>query len=187
MRELSLNILDIVTNSIEAEASRVILFIDESQKQNRLAVTIRDNGRGMDDVTQARVIDPFVTSRTTRSVGMGLPFWNQAANEAGGRMVLKSKLGKGTTVTADFKLNSLNLAPLGDIAGTVVNLVMGAVDVHFCYLHRTDKGLLCFDSYWLLARMAEQDCDFFDMVVPAKKHIKSELKRIQVKSKVLLD
>ena len=182
MRELSLHILDIVTNSVEAEALRVILYIEELKKENLLRITIKDNGRGMDPETVQKVIDPFVTSRSTRSVGMGLPFWNLAAMQAGGKMEIKSEKGVGTVVYAEFQLNNLNRAPLGDIADTWVNLILGALDVHFYYLHRTDTGLMRFDSYWLLARMAEQDCSIYELVAPAKKVLKNGLVKIGSKA-----
>jgi len=179
MRELSLNILDIVTNSIEAEASRVIICIEELHRDNIFRIRIRDNGRGMSREIQKKVLDPFVTSRTTRPVGMGLSLLSQAARQAGGTVAIQSALGKGTTVTAEFKKNHLNRAPLGDIAGTVVNLIISNMDVHFYYLHQTDFGRFGFDSYWIFARMAEQDCSVYELVEPAKEHIKIKLSAIQ--------
>ncbi len=175
MRELSLNILDIVTNSIEAQASRVILVIDELSLENLFRIRIRDNGRGMSEEMSRQVLDPFVTSRTTRAVGMGLPMINQQALMAGGQLTIQSTPGIGTTVTAEFKNNNLNRAPLGNIADTVVNLVIGSLDVHFNYIHRTNQGRFCFDSYWMLGRAAEQDCSLYDLVEPAKEMIRQKL------------
>ena len=179
MRELSLNILDIVTNSIEAEASRIIICIEELDRDNIFRIRIRDNGRGMSREIQKKVLDPFVTSRTTRPVGMGLSMLNQAARQAGGFVKLNSELGKGTTITAEFKNNHLNRAPLGDIAETVVNLVVSNLDVHFCYIHQTDPGRFSFDSYWIYARMAELECSIYKIVGPAKEHIINNLSAIQ--------
>jgi anti-sigma regulatory factor (Ser/Thr protein kinase) len=175
VRELSLHILDIVTNSIEAKASRVILWIEESVEKNQFSITIRDNGRGMSQEMIDAVIDPFVTTRTTRPVGMGLPLLRQAATSCGGTLRIKSRLGKGTTLTASFHHNSLNRSPLGGIAETVVNLIIGAPDVHFVYGHRTDTGCFAFDSYWIYARMAELDCSQYMLVEPAQKWIEEKL------------
>jgi len=175
MRELSLNILDIVTNSIEAQASRVILTIEELGRENLFRIRIRDNGRGMSEEMTRKVLDPFVTSRTTRSVGMGLPMLSQQASMSGGSVTIKSTLGVGTLVTAEFKNNNLNRAPLGNIADTVVNLVIGSLDVHFYYIHKTNQGRFCFDSYWMLGRAAEQDCSLYDLVEPAKETIRKKL------------
>jgi hypothetical protein len=175
MRELSLHILDIITNSIEAESSRVILWIDELAAENLFRIIVRDNGRGMSQTMIDSVIDPFVTTRTTRTVGMGLPLLRQAAMSCGGSLEITSTLGKGTTLKASFTHNSLNRSPLGDIAETVVNLIIGAPDVHFVYGHRTDKGYFTFDSYWIYARMSELECSQYMLVDPAQKWIKEKL------------
>ncbi len=175
MRELSLHILDIVTNSVEAEASRVILWIDESIAGNLLRIRVRDNGRGMTRAMIDRVTDPFVTTRTTRAVGMGLPLLQQAAASCGGRLEIESQPGRGTTLQATFAHNSLNRSPLGDIAATVVNLIIGAPEVHFVYGHRTDGGYFTFDSYWFYARMAERDCSQYMLVEPAQQWIQEKL------------
>ena len=74
MKELSLNILDIVENSIKAEAELVKIEISESDEL--LSITITDDGTGMDEETLRSVTDPFYTTRTTRKVGMGMS-WMQ--------------------------------------------------------------------------------------------------------------
>lgn len=179
MRELALNILDIITNSVEAEATRVILVIEERRSQDRLSIRIKDNGRGMNNELVTNVLDPFVTTRTTRAVGMGLSMLRQIAMQCGGDLTIESELGKGTLVTVTMKLSSINRPPLGDMADSMVNLIIGAIDVHFYYIHRTDVGTFCFDSFWMLARMAERDCGLYAIVGPAKEHIKENLKMIQ--------
>ncbi|MBG0771060.1 MAG: ATP-binding protein, partial [Anaerolineaceae bacterium] len=75
MRELALHILDIAENSISAGATRILISVDENLKTDKLAITIEDNGKGMDAETLARITDPFITSRTTRNVGLGIPFF----------------------------------------------------------------------------------------------------------------
>ena len=182
MRELSLNILDIVTNSIEADSTRIIVAIDELASQNLLRVRIKDNGKGMEQSFVDKVIDPFVTTRTTRSVGMGLSLFRQLALQSGGNLAVQSQVGVGTLVTTTFQLNNLDRPPIGDMADTIVNLAIGAIDVHFCYLHQTDAGTMCFDSFWLLARMAESEKAIYNYAVPAKTMIKEKL--ITIKSKL---
>ncbi|MDP3045975.1 MAG: ATP-binding protein, partial [Chloroflexota bacterium] len=75
MRELALHILDILQNTVEAGASRVSLIINEDPKDDRLTITVRDDGRGMDNETVLRTVDPFFTTRQTRHVGLGLPLF----------------------------------------------------------------------------------------------------------------
>ena len=73
MKELSLNILDIVQNSVVAEASLIQVLIAETDET--LRITIEDNGRGMSPDFLATVMDPFSTTRKTRKVGMGIPLF----------------------------------------------------------------------------------------------------------------
>ncbi|HPG82684.1 MAG TPA: hypothetical protein PKY55_05365, partial [bacterium] len=60
----------------------------------------------------------------------------------------------------------------------VVNLIIGAPDVHFLYGHRTDTDCFTFDSYWIYARMAELDCSQYMLVEPAQKWIMERLQSI---------
>ena len=57
MKELSLNILDIVENSTKAKAELVKIEIFESDEL--LSITITDDGTGMDEETLRSVTDPF--------------------------------------------------------------------------------------------------------------------------------
>ncbi len=182
MRELSLHILDIATNSLEAEATRVVIVVEELASENLLRVRIRDNGKGMTNEMQEKVLDPFVTTRKTRSVGMGLSLFKQAALQCNGNFKLASELGKGTTVSAEFQLNSLNRAPLGEMSSTIVNLIMGAPEVHFAYIHHTDSGKFCFDSFWIYGRIAEGVNSFYKAGQMAKQQIKKLLLQVNSKS-----
>lgn len=178
MRELSLNILDIVMNSIEAGATRVITAIVESPSRNLLQIAVRDNGRGMSDELARSVLDPFVTTRTTRAVGMGLPLFRQTALQAGGDLKIDSQIGKGTTVIAFMQLNNLNRPPLGNIVDTMMNLMTASPNVHFFYAHLTDGGRFCFDSFRLFSIMAEHDCSIYEAADRARQNFENGLRRI---------
>ena len=82
MRELALHILDIAENSISAGATQIEITIDEDFQKDILRILIKDNGKGMNPEILARITDPFVTSRTTRKVGLGIPFFKAAAESS---------------------------------------------------------------------------------------------------------
>lgn len=69
MRELSLHLLDIAENSISAGATRIVISVREDLVLDELWLEVEDNGKGMTPDMVAKVLDPFVTSRTTRRVG----------------------------------------------------------------------------------------------------------------------
>ena len=121
MRELSLHILDIIQNSIAAEADLIKLYIEKDYEEDELVIEIIDNGSGMDPEEKENVLDPFVTSRTTREVGLGLPLFKEAALQCAGDFNLDSAVGEGTELKAVFQLSHIDRAPVGDIVGTVIS------------------------------------------------------------------
>lgn len=136
MRELSLNVMDIAQNSISAGASLITVTVEEDEALDELMISIGDNGRGMTEEQVQHVTDPFFTTRTTRSVGLGVPLFKMEAEMTGGRFSIESQVGVGTTTTAVFKPSSVDMIPLGDINGTINMLVMMNPDLDFLYTRR---------------------------------------------------
>ena len=133
MRELALHILDIAENSISAGADRVMMLVEENLTEDRPTIRIEDNGKGMDSETLARITDPFVTSRTTRRVGLGIPFFKAAAEACEGSFNIQSSPGKGTRVEVLFKHSHIDRMPLGDIVSTLQTLIIGTPDIHWIF------------------------------------------------------
>ena len=146
MQELSMNILDIAQNSVRAGAKLVEISLDEDTGSGRLRLRIRDDGCGMEEEMLRTVTDPFVTSRKTRKVGLGLPFLKLAAEQTGGGMSLQSEVGKGTTVAAEFALGHIDLMPLGDIGETLAALCAGSPDIDFLFVFTKDSHRFTFDT-----------------------------------------
>jgi hypothetical protein len=138
MLELSMHILDIVQNSLSAEATRVEIRIREDLPEDRLLIEVGDNGRGIPEEMLVKVTDPFTTTRTTREVGLGLPLFKEAAERCGGSLEVYSAAGRGTKVVARFQLDHFDRAPLGDMGETMGVLIAGNPDVDFLYEHRVD-------------------------------------------------
>ena len=136
MRELSLNVMDIAQNSISAGASLITIAVEEDVARDSLSISISDNGRGMTPEQVEHVTDPFFTTRTTRSVGLGVPLFKMEAEMTGGHFSIESTLGVGTTTTAVFKPSSVDMIPLGDINGTVNMLVMMNPGLDFVYTRK---------------------------------------------------
>jgi len=137
MRELSLHILDALENSLEAGATCIELIIGEDLAGDWLTITIRDNGRGMSEAQLAQVFDPFFTTRSVRHVGLGIPLFEAAAERCNGSLTVASQLGKGTALQATFQHSHIDRAPLGDMTGTLLMIILaGSCDVH--YIHRVD-------------------------------------------------
>ncbi len=142
LRELALHILDIAENSLNAGASLVMIEVIEDVAADGLTIRVADNGRGMDAEMAARVVDPFFTTRSTRKVGLGLPFLKQAAEMCNGTLTIDSQVGQGTTVTATFQRSHFDRMPLGDLPGTILTLIVGHPQANFVFRHAIgDKGV----------------------------------------------
>ena len=138
MQEISLNVLDIAQNSISAGAHLVSVIADDDTAAGLLTVVIADDGRGMTPEQVAHVTDPFYTTRTTRRVGLGVPFFKMASEMTGGEFTIESHPGEGTTVRAVFHTDHIDCMPLGDLEETVFTLVTLNPDIDFRYVRKKD-------------------------------------------------
>jgi anti-sigma regulatory factor (Ser/Thr protein kinase) len=118
MRELSLHVLDLMENSIQAGASVVSVTVRQDSAHNRLRIVVADNGPGL-AVAAEVAADPFFTTKRGKRTGLGLSLFAAAAERAAGKMVLrKSRMG-GLSVEATMQLDHVDRAPLGDLAATL--------------------------------------------------------------------
>lgn len=146
MTELSLNILDIAENSVKAGAPFTEIMVMVNSAKNLLEITIRDNGCGMSEEQVNRVIDPFYTTRTTRKVGLGVPFFKESAESAGGSFSIKSEVGVGTTVKASYELDNIDRMPMGDLTATIHTLVTMHDDIDFLFTYIVNENEFSLDT-----------------------------------------
>ncbi|MFA5353221.1 MAG: ATP-binding protein [Thermodesulfovibrionales bacterium] len=123
MEDLSLHILDIAENSLEAGARNIEISLSVKRRDDRLILRVRDDGRGMSGEVCEMAKDPFFTTKEVRRVGLGIPLLAQSAEACNGFFSIESQQGKGTVVTAEFQLSHIDRKPLGDIGSTMVVLI----------------------------------------------------------------
>jgi len=155
MQDLSLHILDIVENSLSAGAHRVEIRIEEDLKADRMTLEIIDDGAGMDEGMMQRILDPFFTTKTTRRVGLGLPFLAEACRESNGEMTLQSSPGKGTTVKAAFQHSHIDRKPLGKIGDTLIAILAGHPELDLRYEHRKEGSDFILDTREIRAALGQ--------------------------------
>lgn len=178
MEELALHILDLAQNSLAAGASLIIIVINEDAATNLLTISIEDNGCGMDSELAKRVLDPFTTTRTTRRVGLGLPLLYMTARQCDGDVEILSRVGQGTKVTATFRLDHWDLPPLGDLATTMVSLLVGRPDVDLVYRHVVDGREFILDTRELKAELDPVPLTEPKVLTFLRTHIKDELAKL---------
>lgn len=146
MEEISLHVLDIVQNSLSAGATLINIEVDEQEESDTLTIQITDNGKGMPPELLEKVTDPFVTTRTTRKVGLGISLFMQGVKATGGDFIIKSEVGRGTLLRATYRRSHIDRQPLGDMAGTIRTLVLCNPEIDFEYVRRFNGKTFTLDT-----------------------------------------
>lgn len=146
MNDLSLHILDIAENCINAEAKNIEIIVDEDVNDDKLTIEINDDGKGVDKKIIEQMSDPFFTSRVTRKVGLGIPFLKESAQSANGSLKIDSEPGKGTKIMATFQYSHIDRKPLGDMPETLISLILRADKSEIYYRHLKKDNLFEFNT-----------------------------------------
>lgn len=180
MKDLSLHILDIVQNSIRAQARLVEITVAEIPENDLLTITIADNGKGMNEEEVKKAIDPFYTSRTTRKVGLGLSLFKQNAEQTGGSMQIESEPGKGTKVIATFGLTHFDRPVMGDLTGVLLLLICAPDAVDYVFKHQTQAGDFTLDTREIKQTLEDVPINHPEVRDFLKEMIAGNLEQIQI-------
>lgn len=184
MKELSLNILDIVQNSITAGAEHIGIALLEDT-DGKLRMTVCDDGCGMSRETLSRVTDPFCTSRKTRKVGMGIPLLRLAAEQTGGSLSIESvsadddPIGHGTVTTAVFNTKHIDMTPLGDVVPTLITILQGHPEIDYVFLHDTPQHTVRLDTRELRAVLGNVSLASFEVLTWIGDYLREQYETIQ--------
>ncbi|MBN2852878.1 MAG: sensor histidine kinase [Clostridia bacterium] len=144
MKDLSLHILDIVQNSIKAKALNINIELEILE--DNLVLTINDDGCGISEEILKNIFDPFITTRTTRKVGLGLSLLKTNVEFAGGKVQIESIKHKGTKVTAWMPVNNIDRKPLGNLAETIKLLILSDNSMNMTLKLINGKKTMQFDT-----------------------------------------
>jgi PAS domain S-box-containing protein len=90
--------VNIIKNSIEAMPNGGTLTITSKAAKRRMKITCTDTGAGMTRETLRKIGSPLFTTKS-KGMGFGLAICKRIVEAHGGRMHVKSAVGKGTTIT----------------------------------------------------------------------------------------
>ncbi|GIR18260.1 MAG: hypothetical protein CM15mP32_4470 [Flavobacteriaceae bacterium] len=84
------------------------VLVDESEKSNQkyVQIEISDTGIGMTKTDLNKIFEPFYQSQDTNTkaggTGIGLSYTRSLVKLLGGKITVKSKLGKGVSLRSPF-------------------------------------------------------------------------------------
>jgi signal transduction histidine kinase len=103
-------LINLLKNAFEATA-RGSVTVRLRAEDDRVAIAIIDTGSGMDAEMQARLFQPFVTTKTrSEGLGLGLVFTKQVVEAHDGSITVASDPGIGSTFTLTLPKGTVDLA-----------------------------------------------------------------------------
>jgi two-component system NtrC family sensor kinase len=100
-------VLNVVTNAIDAaseieDQGRVDVATRYLPDKANVLVVVVDNGTGIPPEQIETLFTPFVSSKSSRGTGLGLPVSQKIFSEHGGRILVDSTPGKGSRFTLEL-------------------------------------------------------------------------------------
>ncbi|MDD3122683.1 MAG: ATP-binding protein [Acholeplasmataceae bacterium] len=179
MDDLSLFLLDIVENSLNANASMIIVIINEDDLTNKISITVSDNGKGMDKETLRKAIDPFFTTRTTRKVGLGLSLLKQTCEGCDGTFSIDSTLGVGTNLFVTFRKDHIDTPPIGQMSESIISILLHPRIKGFRYKHIVNEIEFEFDLKEVLDILGDVSLQDVEVITFIKNYIKDNIDYIR--------
>ncbi len=173
MHDLSLYLLELLENSIRAEAEHVAIAFTADRASDRLHLTVDDDGTGL-KIHPDAVLDPFYTTKTGKRTGLGLSLLKADAEAAGGYLTLgASPIMRGVRVEVAMTLDHIDRPPIGDLGETIMVMEVTNPDVTFTislYGDQFDPPIIDGSLSAVRERMSRvvADLDHHDAGTPAR-------------------
>lgn len=131
MHDLSLYLLELLENSVRAEATRIVVGFSADAASDRLRLSVTDDGTGL-EIDPSLVLDPFYTTKKDKKTGLGLSLLKADAEAAGGGLTMgpSPDLG-GVLVEAEMVLSHIDRIPIGNIADSIMVMEMTNPQIEF--------------------------------------------------------
>ncbi|HEX7009128.1 MAG TPA: ATP-binding protein [Phycisphaeraceae bacterium] len=100
-----LNLLNNALDAVEPESGVVSLRVEYDEPHEQVHIIVSDNGEGMTPATRQRLFEPFHSTKGMRGTGLGLVVTKKIAEEHGGRILVDTHPGQGTTFTLVLPTN----------------------------------------------------------------------------------
>ncbi|MCH9674965.1 MAG: HAMP domain-containing histidine kinase [Gammaproteobacteria bacterium] len=97
---------NVLTNAIESMHQGGRLDVGTAYHDGKVQLRVVDTGDGIDEQELGNVFRPFYTSKV-RGLGLGLPLARRIIERHGGKLVISSKVGRGTEVVIELPATAL--------------------------------------------------------------------------------
>ncbi len=180
MDEISLHILDIVQNSISANATFVTVNIIEDTKEDKIEIEIIDNGKGMSEEELKLIENPFYTTKNYKKVGLGIPLLKQIAISADGAFKIESEKGKYTKVFVKFKKSHPDTPPIGNLKDTILTLILTSENFDIKFQYKKENKVFEIDSREIKKFLGEVPINHPEVIKLIRNYLDENFKNLEV-------
>lgn len=106
-RELQRVFVNLLQNAAQAAGGKVAVRMDTSVVGGRARIMVRDDGPGIPQEVQARLFEPYFTTKTS-GTGLGLAICRRIVEQCGGAIRLESTGASGSAFCIELPLSSAN-------------------------------------------------------------------------------
>jgi hypothetical protein len=79
-------------------------------------------------------------------VGLGIPLLKAAAEMCDGNLTIESEVNVGTTIQVNFQRSHIDRMPLGNLAQTILHLVIGSPRINWVFHYQVNDEEYIFDD-----------------------------------------
>lgn len=140
------SIINMILNSVDAIDNIGIIKIEIKELGEKVRVTIKDSGIGIEKEIINRIFDPFFTTKGSKGTGIGLYNVKKAVNSMGGTIEVSSEKGIGTVFILEFQKVESN-----QVNSEIINNVMNS----------TKQRILIIDDQIEICKVAKEMINSF--------------------------
>jgi light-regulated signal transduction histidine kinase (bacteriophytochrome) len=91
-------VANLFTNALDAVPLGGQVWLEAISRDGMTEIVVRDQGSGMSEATLSQIFEPFYSTKGDLGNGLGLYISKELVERHGGRLLVESKLGSGTTM-----------------------------------------------------------------------------------------
>ena len=177
MRTIADHLFDILENSVNANSDRIVVKLSFSK--NIFYCYINDNGKA---TKLKNITDPFVTSRKTRRVGLGLPLLKVTTESTGGYLKISfTENKKGTRLEFAVNMKHIDARPFGDMAAVFSDIVRVWPGIDFeVFVKQSNLERNILNTVELKETLNIETLNDNEVLYYIKEHLKNELLNIGI-------
>lgn len=176
MQDIAMISLELLINAQSAQATQIHMHYQVNPRKNKVKLSVIDDGNGMDEETLKKVSSPFYSGRSTRKIGLGLPFFIQSVQQCDGQVNLSSTWGHGTRIEGQWSYDHWDNPPEGNLGECILLCIQANPKTQIVFTYQYQEAVHNFDSKKLQEMIDPLPLDQTDILLWIEQEINQQIK-----------